>query len=554
MLPQGSFTLNSNPPPKKSIHHITLTSTLLSALEEIANDKEQSGKCATIQFTQTGGNLILSAAKGGGDQRRFSFGFSKDSYQTSSSSTVLQETGCRLESVGILDGSSIKIFNNLIEASKTIDTTVLNKEIRVKEYKVQGERRRDRESDYDRRKESQVTDKRTSDRERNMESPSVKENMSKKSRHPDSNSDTDTVNSKTRHFEQTDVLKTNAVEKRRYSDSTVKTEVLQNPTRGKENVTGKRTNSESGLEKEKAPKPIVHLETKIFNANIIEKRKQSGPITDKRASSEPNRLGGNSSEKRPTEKHVVSHKNSQSDEITSKRKHSGSSNDSISKRKPSLNTSDKDTTPESGYGTDKNSNRLAEFEEDEDKVQDVEELSEHTPFKKLKQSKSMPQTPLSKKNATSSSKANQEIDQSSTMTKNLDTDSAKGKDNDKSKKDSSLKKPDKKPAPLPLESKYPPVRSLKDRWAYQVVFEKAHPVYMKLQNKLSARWKESARLYELCEAASPDSDESKVLSERIVALYNEQRKDMDVPHHKYLEKKLRHLKNMCEEWESKAQS
>merc|ERR1719430_2477031 len=112
-----------------------------------------------------------------------------------------------------------------------------------------------------------------------MESPSVKENMSKKSRHPDSNSDTDTVNSKTRHFEQTDVLKTNAVEKRRYSDSTVKTEVLQNPTRGKENVTGKRTNSESGLEKEKAPKPIVHLETKIFNANIIEKRKQSGPIT-----------------------------------------------------------------------------------------------------------------------------------------------------------------------------------------------------------------------------------------------------------------------------------
>merc|ERR1719394_2086357 len=52
------------------------------------------------------------------------------------------------------------------------------------------------------------------------------------------------------------------------------------------------------------------------------------------------------------------------------------------------------TTPESGYGTG-NSSRLTEFEEEEDRLQDAEELSEHTPYMKMKLGVSMAPPPSS---------------------------------------------------------------------------------------------------------------------------------------------------------------
>jgi len=212
-------------------------------------------------------------------------------------------------------------------------------------------------------------------------------------------------------------------------------------------------------------------------------------------------------------------------------------------------------TPESGYGTG-SSSRLGEFEE-EDKLQDVDELSDETPFKKCK-----PPKPSShSKNQHEHSRAGQHVTQPGQRTL---AHSREKKAVAKDLKRLHLPPPQKKSSPAKNVStnltnimhypnvdtsflfKYPPIKTSKDRDAYKVEFEKTYSTYRDLEKKLGDRMEEWKRLRIIFDETGAEE-----VGRKMLQLRDESDKDSAVPHYKYIYEKLCHLKRACSEWDSR---
>ena len=169
------------------------------------------------------------------------------------------------------------------------------------------------------------------------------------------------------------------------------------------------------------------------------------------------------------------------------------------KTKPDKDVSD--STPESGYMTN-SSSWLQELSEDE-KVEDPNELSEHTPYKKRKPTKvEAPAPPQSNKEFNLPSDRNKNTYQY-------------------------------------LSCKYPPIDSQKAMDDYYVLYEKGQNIMMDLEQMIMPRRHELQR-FGLAVLISENSEEKKHQA-RYDELKNEEIADVNVPHHTYLKKKLDYL-------------
>jgi len=195
-----------------------------------------------------------------------------------------------------------------------------------------------------------------------------------------------------------------------------------------------------------------------------------------------------------------------------------------------------ETTPESGYGTG-TYNRLFESD-DEEKQEDVNELSATTPYTNTK------------------SRLWKPVDQFGKNTKNNDSDNCKHPT-----KSVNYSSPHKRKIPLQeieikrarlmqypnvdksFLAKYPPIQSRKDRLAYNMLFNRSYKDYLRIHKKLTERCNGWDRLN------SDQTPKTTLVRERMNQLTLEGRKDKDVPEFKYMHEKLTHLKRLCAEWD-----
>jgi len=357
MFKEGSnFSLppsNSN----KSVHYVTLTSTALEALEKAAQSKER----ATIQFIEDEGLIVLpqSQREGQSGQKQFSFTFAKDSHPTSTSTTLLKQDGSRLQRVAAFENKSIKVRNNLLEASNKIDTSVLTKEVKLKSW-------RDNEPE-DKKKWNHP-----SSREKNKNNPQESFQKEKAKMGPtapcrptirDKVKESGNVTDKENVFEKKSSFSQavmNAIKKRQVSDKTqaAAPDTSNNLCDKKQRLENVRDN-ENQSRKSKSSS----LDT---DTDIIPKKKSRWDLPP--------------SEALPLKNNKHSWIAPEKINAPEKRRHSTETGNNGNQKPPAISER---TTPESGYGTG-NSSRLTEFEEEEDRLQDWEELSEHTPYMKMK--------------------------------------------------------------------------------------------------------------------------------------------------------------------------
>ena len=228
------------------------------------------------------------------------------------------------------------------------------------------------------------------------------------------------------------------------------------------------------------------------------------------------------------------------------------------------------TTPESGY----DSSRVGDFEEE--KVQDVDELSDETPFKKVKlaDETSKSKTNLKYETSFTNSKhsdkipfnTNVTVDKFQTKTQSQNVRSPK--DGFKSKLQTSFKEnqivynPKKNMMLYPnvdtgFLTKYPPLKRDKDRDAYKAEFDRSYSIYLALRSRLMLRWDEYSKLdeslqgYKSVKELRPERtlNRAKAARQRMEQIVMES--NQDKPQYKYLHEKLAHLKRAGAEWDSK---
>jgi hypothetical protein len=217
------------------------------------------------------------------------------------------------------------------------------------------------------------------------------------------------------------------------------------------------------------------------------------------------------------------------------------------------------TTPESGYGTG-TSSRSGVFEDEEDKVQDADELSDDTPFKKRKLTKpanlaasreksqhkpvgwkGQGDIRLVHKPSESGTKKASVVRKGSHLQR-LDLPPPRARPRVRIGRRSLMRYPN---VDTSFLSKYPPIRTACDREAYKEVYEESYPLYMQLHLKLAGRADEFLKM----EAALPYTTNPSGPRAEMSQLLKESRCDEDVPHYKYLHEKLAHIQRLCGEWD-----
>ena len=206
------------------------------------------------------------------------------------------------------------------------------------------------------------------------------------------------------------------------------------------------------------------------------------------------------------------------------------------------------TTPESGYGTG-NSSRMSEFEDDE-KLEESDELSDQTPFKRRKSNQ--PAETLPRRSDSDITIVN--------ITKN--------KDSVKKKLRLNLPPPACKSenkvvtisrtrlllfpnVDTSFLKKYPPIKSKKDREAYKEEFEKTYSVYLEMEKKMLENFEEWKRLHALLALPPSPLRNPETIQKKLDQNVLASKKHKDVPKFEYFYEKLRHLKRVCAEWDMK---
>jgi len=198
---------------------------------------------------------------------------------------------------------------------------------------------------------------------------------------------------------------------------------------------------------------------------------------------------------------------------------------------------------ESGYSTSScTSSRLSDFEEEE-KVQDPDELSNSTPFKKRRKQ--------TDKTVPAKNVEHNKLSQAPRSRLKLNLPPPWKEDTPKK---SLVSIPRKSLMIYPnvdtsFVSKYPPLKNSRDRKGYKVIFEEAYPEYCKLHEAVLTRATEWTKLETLLASSPKDLN----LWRKMERIGKESQSHKDVPKYKYLHEKLAHLKRMCAEWDLKSE-
>lgn len=198
---------------------------------------------------------------------------------------------------------------------------------------------------------------------------------------------------------------------------------------------------------------------------------------------------------------------------------------------------------ESGYSTGScTSSRLSDFEEEE-KVQDPDELSNSTPFKKRRKQ--------TEKTVPAKNVEHNKLSQAPRSRLKLNLPPPQKEDTPKK---SLVSIPRKSLMIYPnvdtsFVSKYPPLKNSRDRKSYKVIFEEAYPEYCRLHEGVLTRATEWTKLERLLANSPKDLS----IWRKMERLGKESHSHKDVPKYKYLHEKLAHLKRMCAEWDLKSE-